>query len=191
MMEIQPRYLNGLFLAVLIAVVPATSPVFAGTIDYTLTGPGPTPDIITFSLPDTPTPQACDFFGDTDCFSVSPVSVTIDGTTAAGDVSFYESGAGGGLTIQEGGSTEVNNNGPGDEELFTGTLADPTLETFSDLQLVVAGAGSPILNEAFVLNATEEAATAPEPSSMLLLLAGLAGAGMFARPSIRRLISAR
>jgi hypothetical protein len=175
------RCLNGLFLTILIAVVPAASPAFAGIIDYTLTGPGVNPDVITFSLSDTPTPQACNFFGDTSCFTVSPVSITIDGTTATGEVSFYQSGVGGGLTISEGTSTEVNNNGPGDEELFSGTLADPTLETFSGLQLVVAGAGSPILNEAFVLNATVAGATAPEPSSMLLLLAGLAGAGMCAR----------
>jgi uncharacterized protein (TIGR03437 family) len=56
----------------------------------------------------------------------------------------------------------VNQGGPGyiqgvpntGEQLFTGTLGAPTLETFSNLQLVAATYSNPQYNESFLLTAT-------------------------------------
>src|SRR5580658_655097 len=118
-----------------------TTPSFAN-VNYSLTAGS---DSIFFSLPQNPTPLACDFLGiDTSCFSVSPVSLTVDGTPGTGYVSFFLPGVGGGLTIYEGATLLVNNDGPGNEQLFSGTLASPTLETFSNLQLTIAPAGGPV-----------------------------------------------
>lgn len=64
-----------------------------------------------------------------------------------GTVSFYTPANGGGLTILQGGlgsTVLVNNDGPGFEQLFTGSLTSPSLETFSNLQLVGVGAFSSI-----------------------------------------------
>ena len=146
-------------------------------IEYTLTAGT---DKISFSLPELPAVQSsCDFFGDTSCFAVFPVSLTVDGSPIIGNVSFYRPSVGGGLTICTGatctaGSVLVNNDGPGDEQLFTGSLASPELESFSDLQLAVANPGSPLYNEAFLLNATATGSTAtPEPGSPATLILAL------------------
>ncbi len=169
------------FLTALILV----SPAFAATISYTLTSGS---DTITFSLPQMPTTPllttVCPL--SSNCFSLSPVSLTVDGSAVSnGVVNFYSSANTGGLTISEGSTLLVNNNGPGNEQLFTGTFASPTLETFTNLQLIQTGAFSPRLNEAFLLNAVAGTNTStPEPSSVLLLLTGgaaTAGMRMFLR----------
>jgi hypothetical protein len=158
------------------------APAFSGAIDYTLTSGG---DTITFSLPGVPTAQACNFSNS--CFSLSPVGLTVDGSSIAdGEVNFYTNANGGGLTIVNLTTSTllVNNDGPGSppEVLFTGTVSNPTLEMFSNLQLVAVGSFGPQYNEAFLLNATSAASTTPEPSSVvLLLIAGLAIAGTRAR----------
>jgi hypothetical protein len=149
------------------------SPAFAD-INYELTSGG---DTITFSLPELPAVQSSCAL-DSDCFSVSPVTLTVDGTVISGaTVSFYTPADLGGLTILEGGvgsTVLVNNDGPNEEQLFTGTLANPTLETFSNLQLVKENAFGPQYNEAFLLNATSASGTAaPEPSYVVLLLVGV------------------
>jgi hypothetical protein len=168
-----------LMLCALSGFLVLTGSAFAD-INYTLTSGN---DTITFSIPQLPAVQtSCDFFGDTSCFAVYPVALTVDGSAVTGNVSFYQPGVGGGLVVCTGatctpGSVLVNNNGPGNEQLFTGTLANPTLETFSNLQLTVAGAGSPLYNEAFLLNGTSSAAT-PEPGSYAALILGL-GSVMF------------
>jgi hypothetical protein len=87
-------------------------------INYTLTSGG---DTISFSIPQLPAVQAsCDFFGDTSCFAVYPVALTVDRSAVTGNVSFYQPGVGGGLVVCTGatctvGSVLVNNNGPGNE----------------------------------------------------------------------------
>ncbi len=171
-------------LCVLASLTVMAGSAFADTnIDYTLTAGT---DVISFSLPEMPAVQSsCDFFGDTSCFTVYPVSLTVDGSSIVGNVSFFQPGVGGGLTVCTGtvcaaGTTLVNNNGPGGEQLFTGTLADPTLEEFSDLGLTEAGAGNPQYDEAFTLNATRSTAT-PEPGSYLLLTLGIGAIALITR----------
>jgi hypothetical protein len=156
-----------------------TGSAFADNIiDYTLTAGT---DEITFSLPQLPAVQTTCTFDDSFC--ISPVALVVDGTPIAnGTVAFYTPGNEGGLTIQEGSTLLVNNDGPGAEQLFTGPLANPTLETFSNLQLIETGFASPTLNEAFTLNATSSAAAAaPEPGSYATLILGLGGLMLLAR----------
>ena len=159
-----------------------TGSAFAN-INYTLTSGN---DTITFSIPQLPAVQApCSYFGDTAGFCVSPVALIVDGSPITGDVGFYQPGVGGGLVVCTGqacaaGTVLVNNGGPGNEQLFTGTLAAPTLLTFSNIQLFAAPAGSPLYNEAFVLNATSSAAT-PEPGSFAALILGLGSVMLVAR----------
>jgi hypothetical protein len=160
-----------LFATVAGAFMASASLVHAGSlVSYILTSGT---DTIKFSIPQTPTPLACAL--SYDCFSVSPVAVTIDGVTdASAIVSFYTPSNGGGLTIVEGSTTEINNDGPGDEQLFSGTLGKPTLETFSNLQLVGVDAYSPALDESFLLNGAGTGPSAPEPKTYALVLGGFA-----------------
>jgi hypothetical protein len=143
-------------------------------INYTLTGAAG--DIITFSLPQLPAVQTnCTY---ANSFCISPVTIVVDGNTISnGTVAFYTPANLGGLTIQEGSALLVNNDGPGNEQLFTGTLANPTLESFSNLQLVKEGAYNPQYNEAFLLNAS----TTPEPGSYAAFILGLGGVMLVAR----------
>jgi hypothetical protein len=156
------------------------APVFGTTVNYALSAGS---DTITFSLPQIPTAQACNF--SVDCFSLYPVGLTVDGTSIAnGEVSFYTTANHGGLTVVNLATNTllVNNDGPSDEVLFTGTVTNPTLETFSNLQLVATSAFGPQYNEAFILNATTAASTAPEPSPVIMIIVGgLAIAGICAR----------
>jgi hypothetical protein len=168
--------IRGLFIGV---GVLAISPAFASTINYTLTSGS---DTISFSLPQVPAAQSCAFDGN--CFTVSPVSLTVDGTPITnGEVNFYTYANGGGLTIFNLGTSAtqplVNNDGPGSppKVLFTGTVTNPTLETFSNLQLIAVGSFGPLYNEPFLLNAT----AVPLPASAWLLLSGLVGVGAMAR----------
>lgn len=142
-------------------------------IDYTLTGPT---DTITFSLPQVPAVQtSCSF---ADSFCITPVTLVVDGSTIDnGTVAFYTPGDGGGLTLQEGNKLLVNQGGPGyspsvpgsGAQLFTGPLANPTLGTYVNTQLVGAPFDSPTYNESFVLNATASSVT-PEPGSYAALI---------------------
>ncbi len=151
-------------------------------VNYALTANS---DVITFTLPQNPIPLGSCAFS-TNCFSVTPVNLVIDGDAVSnGTVSFYESANQGGMTILGGDTLLVNNDGPGNLQLFSGTLSAPVLTAFSNLQLVQEPYGSPAMNEAFVLNAS-----APEPRTVYLLFpallvsAALAGTrGFLARKS--------
>jgi len=162
-------------------------------IDYTLTAGT---DTISFSLPQLPAVQGppCVFIEGTNpqgCFTVFPVALTVDGASVTGNVKFYDQSAGGGLTIcatdtcLAGTTALVNNNGPGIAgsptppglQLFTGPIANPELETFSNLLLVGEPGGFPIYNESFTLNAV----ATPEPGSYAALLLGFGGVMLVAR----------
>ncbi len=140
-------------------------------VNYTLTSGS---DVITFSLRQQPTlAESCVFSND--CFSVYSTNLVVDGAPAVhGTISFYAPDSGGGMTIMEGDTLLMNNNGPNNQQLFSGTLSRPDLTSFSNLQLVEENIGSPTLDEAFVLNAT-----APEPGTLkLLFLAVLLSAAL-------------
>jgi hypothetical protein len=170
--------LSGLAIPVLFSIGTAT----AAAIHYTLTSGA---DVITFSLPQNPSPLACAFA--TDCFSVSPVTVTIDGKAfSTGTVSFYTPADGGALTILVGSKLEVNNDGPGSGQIFSGTLTSPTLETFSNLQLAAVSYGSPILNEGFTLSASLSGSSTPEPTGTFLAGGLFLAATLAARKRIYR-----
>jgi hypothetical protein len=138
-------------------------------------------DVITFSLPQQPVPLAsgCAFYGG--CFSLAPVALVVDGNPIAdGEVNFYLSDVAGGITIFDGSTLLVNNDGD-PWQLFTGTLSSPTLGAFSNLALTDNGYGSPLYSESFFLTATVVDAGVPEPSSAILwTLGGLALAALAA-----------
>jgi hypothetical protein len=140
-------------------------------INYTLTAGT---DTITFSLPQMPTVQTtCTY---PDGFCITPVTLVVDGNTiTGGTVAFYSPADDGGLTIQDGSTLLVNNDGPSNEQLFTGTLANPTLGTYTNLQLVSTSAGAPVYEEAFTLNAVATAPEAGSYASYAALILGLAG----------------
>jgi hypothetical protein len=150
------------------------------TVNYTLTSNS---DVITFSLPQQPIPlDSCAF--STYCFSVTPISLSLGGDTISnGVVSFYTPASKGGITIMEGDTLLVNNDGPYNLQLFSGTLSAPVLTTFSNLQLAQEDFGRPLLNEAFVLNAT-----APEPGTLELLFMAMLGSAalLVSRVSLAR-----
>ena len=160
------------------------SKAFASSLSYTLTNAS-SGDIITFSVPVPPTILGCDFYGDTDCFAVTPENLTVDGTPLADpneQVDYFEGipGPYGGLVIWDPTTLAVLINQGGLEiapneyqTLYSGTLTDPTLEDFTNLQLQTYGYGSPEYNESFVLNATGATTATPEPGSILLLGTGL------------------
>jgi hypothetical protein len=152
--------------AVLSLALPMNK-ALAQEINYTLTDV-PGKDVITFSLPANPTipPDAtCQFPGYPDiCVTVSAPTLVVDGISYTnGIVDFFTppSPGLGGLVVADKGGTEFLNQagpylGPNDyEALFSGSLTSPTLETFTNLQLLGGySSGSPILGEqAFVLNA--------------------------------------
>jgi hypothetical protein len=146
-------------------------------INYTLTGSSG--DVISFSLPQLPAVQTTCTYNDSFC--ISPVTLVVDGNVITnGTVAFYTPANLGGLTIQEGGTLLVNNDGPGNEQLFAGTLSNPTLETFSNLQLVKENAYGPQYDEAFVLNASTSGVT-PEPGSYAALILGFGGVMLMVR----------
>lgn len=138
-----------------------TAAAFATDIDYVLTT---STDTLSFTLPQQPVAGTCQI--GIHCFSVSPVSVTFDGNTFNnGVISFYLSDQDGGLTVLEGNTLLVNNDGPNNQELFTGSLTDPTLEVFSNLQLSTDAYDSPEYAESFALTATP----VPEPLPMIAI----------------------
>ncbi len=127
--------------------------------------------MITFTVPQQPVPVTCTYASD--CFGVDPTNLTVNGSPVSGGVvNFYTPAQSGGLTILDGTTLLVNNGGPGNLELFSGSLSAPTLNTYSNLSLLAYSFGSPTYDEAFLLNATSSSAATPEPAEILLLLLG-------------------
>jgi PEP-CTERM motif len=157
----------------------------AANVDYTLTSGD---DVITFSLPQPPAITPCSFRDS--CFGTSPTDLVVNGMLISdASVNFYTDAELGGLTILDGSTLLVNNGGT---ELFSGTLLAPTLKTFTNLQLGGYSFGSPVLNEAFTLNAVlNPPATAPEPAAAALILAGAGVAALInrRRMSARSMVS--
>ncbi len=150
----------------------------ATTMNYSLTSGE---DVITFSLSQQPVPlSSCAF--STDCFSVTPTDLMVDDSPILdGTVSFYTPASNGGITILEGDTLLMNNDGPDHLQLFSGSLSAPVLTAFSDLQLVQEPIGSPSLNEAFVLTANAVSTPTPEPGGLALLGFGILATGALLR----------
>jgi hypothetical protein len=149
------------------------------TFHYTLTSET---DVITFSLPQRPVPlESCAYT--TNCFSVTAENLTVNGDTLPdGIVSFYTPASKGGITILEGDTLLVNNDGPDTMQLFSGLLSEPVLKAFSNLQLIEEPFGGPAMHEAFILNAD-----APEPGTLYLLFPSiLIGGALVGRASVRK-----
>lgn len=158
----------------------ALSAAASTVIDYHLSSSTTT---ITFSLPEKPTIAAsCMYFEH--CFSVTPVSIDVNGTVITdANISFYLSDVNGGLTITEGprGPNQkllVNADGANHtQQLFTGSLTDPTLLSFDSTTLINQPIfGTPVYSTNFQANIM----ATPEPATFGLatLAAGFAFAGL-------------
>jgi len=189
---------TNLFLCSCVAasILFSTGKAVASTINYVLTS-NSSSDTISFDLLSQPGMNLPCNLGGFNCFSVSPVDLTINGTLFSGGVVDFMSGDnfhdGGGVLIQYANeSLIVNLAGPeiGDtgtyETLYSGTLSDPTLEAFSNLSLTGYSYFGPQFDENFTLNATSASegsnSAVPEPPSFVFLGSGLvAFAGMMRR----------
>jgi hypothetical protein len=140
---------------VLFAVAVSTAIVArADTDNFTLTGQGNT---VTFSLPSSPTPYAVG----SDDFVLDNVSVIVNGVGQTDGLDFYTPADGGGLEFADG---DYNLYGL---PVFSGSLSDPTF-TLGDYALDLGSSTSGIAYNLDITNAT-----APEPSSILLLATGV------------------
>jgi hypothetical protein len=153
-------------LTVLFALGSAVAPAHADSIKYTLTdGSG---DVITFTLPQFPTPVATS----ADWFAES-TSVVID-------TNFL-----GGLSIASTPYTDQILDQAG-AQLFSATVTAPKLLTETDVSLrcVGIGTGTPCSADtydgSFTLNAIDVPTSTPEPNSLALTLAGLGLLGLLA-----------
>jgi hypothetical protein len=165
-------------LTVLFALGSAVAPAHADSIKYTLTdGSG---DVITFTLPQFPTPVATS----ADWFAES-TSVVIDGVSKTEDVTFYDTNFLGGLSIASTPYTDQILDQAG-AQLFSATVTAPKLLTETDVSLrcVGIGTGTPCSADtydgSFTLNAIDVPTSTPEPNSLALTLAGLGLLGLLA-----------
>jgi hypothetical protein len=146
---------------------------------YSITGPGGV--TASFYLPVNPTiaPENVDpGFG----FQVTPIDLMLNGSPDLGGyVMFYDITNGGGLTIDEGDVFDTTNAPGSNISLFTsgGESAPTMLNVAGNIPLVdyMSGDGG------YTLKITSASTTVPEPSSLLLM-----GAGVLSLIAKRRLI---
>jgi PEP-CTERM motif len=196
----------GLFSGLLLLTSLIVSPAFADSVQYTITGTfGPTADAaplsgpngtysIAFSLPQTPTPDYFDSTAGDFALNNVPINYSFhcDGcatatpfTGTADVVDFGMANSGSTLIV------EFLTSGPdhsyywqfAGDQLFSGTVEQPTLEDGGSLNLATGGIfeldSGDFIN---VGNATISAqvVSTPEPSSLALLLAALGALGLLA-----------
>jgi hypothetical protein len=147
-----------------------------GNLVFTLTATGDTTDSMTWTLPSSPTVLSGDSF--TNSFDIRGVQVMVNGSPVTTDIFFFNQGCGSGCN--DGGINDSTNLfNTFDYQTFSGTTANPTFipGTYTppaeDELIKEADADSWSLSNAD--NLTLTIATAPEPSSMLLLSIGLLG----------------
>lgn len=150
--------------AVLLTFASAAPAALADTVNYSFSGLGTT---ATFSLPSNPTPTVVG----SNYFQINDVSVNISGIgTITTNIEFFDTAAGGGA-----GSGVNVLNGP---QLFSNGLSNPTLSTgsFALSGSVTPDADGPI-HVSGTLTAVSSVSAVPEPSSLALLLTGVASLG--------------
>jgi hypothetical protein len=171
--------LGGLLVTLFVLFAPAASADSFSLTDGT--------NLITFSLPASPTPS---FFEPGGSFEQDGISVVVNGVTNTENLFFFSAPSSGGLAISDGTTTLVNQQGG---VVYTGTEDAPTFVpgTYPLTNLLLPDNSSAVLTNDFVLTISGSA-TVPEPSTALLLgfsLLALGGAGLL-RKRIQRPINA-
>lgn len=155
----------GILAAATAAIVPATSAQAASYL-FTITGDYSA----SFELDSNPTP---DDFGVGGGFTIWDVPGFPDALLGIADVTFYNSGIGGGLGIEDffGGVTLLLTDG---SQLYSGSEETPTLLTGTFALTEFQGPGT------YTLVVRDLSAAVPEPGTWALMIGGfgLVGAGM-------------
>jgi hypothetical protein len=162
------RLLSAAALIALLTFAGAVAPAHADTIQYTLTDGT---NVITFSLPQHPTPVAytADWFAES-------TTVTVDGVSSTEDVTFYDLAYLGGLSIASTPYTDQILDQQG-AQLYSGSTKFPELLAEKNVSLSCTAIKSPTpcsadtYHNSFILNAVD--VPTPEPTSLALTLAGL------------------
>jgi len=163
-------------LPAMFALGAAVAPAYADSIQYSLKDSSG--DVITFTLPQSPTPVATS----ADWFAAAAL-VTIDGISSMEDITFYDSSFLGGFSIASTPFTDqiLDQAGP---VLFSGSTTNPKLLPETNVSLTctaIAPAPACSGNEfsaAFTLVKAADIKSTPEPSSLALMLAGLGLVGL-------------
>lgn len=150
--------------ALLFAAAMLPGQLRAAELLYELTGP----QNAVFTLPAAPIPDSVL----PDGFTVTGVTVLLDGAALVRGIGFANTLNGGGLVIT---GTTIDLTGP---QLFSGTLAAPVL---LQGQFSLTGIGDP--SASYTLVVRPAAAPVPEPATWLLLLLGFGAVGAVMRHS--------
>ncbi len=161
-MKLVTRFLT---LAALLLLSVATIKADSGqTVSYTLTGP--TDATFTVSMGTSPAPSP-EVSGQIYSFMVQPTDLVVDGVSLIDTIVFFNSSDLGGLNSVFDALPDL-----GGPQLYSGNESDPTLLTgvfcLYDLE---TGAS-------YTLTANAVSTTAPEPTTVLMLMAGLFAVGM-------------
>jgi hypothetical protein len=159
-MKLVTRFLT---LAALLLLSVATAKADSGqTVSYTLSGP--TDATFTVSMGTSPSPE---FSGQNYFFMVQPTDLVVDGVSVIDTIVFFNSSDLGGLNSVFDALPDL-----GGPQLYSGNESDPTLLTgvFSLYDLETGAS--------YTLTANAVNTTVPEPTTVLMLLAGLFAVGM-------------
>ena len=141
-----------------------------GDLLYTITGPSSNPITVTFELPQNPTIGGPDNYDMGFGFQVDPINLMVNNTPIDNDcLFFYNVSWGGGLEDNDGLFSLINPDGS-NASLYGGNESVPSMTMpLGPISLDDFDSGTP----GYTLTVAQ--VTAPEPTSLLLLVSGIVG----------------